>query len=135
MTRGLVLAAGSVALALIGVWLGQRHLTMSPGIVVAILVAAGAIGGVVGWLLRMMTEGERLTSLEHKWKDRLAALQSELGHMTSRASTLTADARAKDDQIIERDRSIATLTMEASKVDALQGILRDKDRLINDLDE
>jgi chromosome segregation ATPase len=103
--------------------------------VVFTLVLAGAIGAVVGWLLRLMAEGDRLTSLEHKWKDRLAALQSELGHVTSRVSTLGADARAKDEQIMERDRTIAALTMESSKVDALQGILRDKDRLINDLDE
>lgn len=135
MTRGLVLAAGSIALVLIGVWLSQEHLTMSTGVVVATLVVAGVVGAVVGWILRLMAEGDRLASLEQKWKDRLAALQSELGHMTSRASTLAADARAKDDQIIERDRTIATLTIEASKVDALHGILRDKDRLINDLDE
>jgi chromosome segregation ATPase len=135
MTRGLVLAAGTAALVLVGLWLGQRHLTMSSGIVVATLAVAGVIGGVVGWILRLMAEGDRLTSLEHRWKDRLAALQSELGHVTSRVSTLTADGRAKDDQVIDRDRTIAALTIEASKIDTLQGILRDKDRLINDLDE
>ncbi len=135
MTRGLVLAAGTAALVLLGFWLGQQHLTMSPGIVVATLVVAGVVGGVVGWVLRVIADGDRLTSLEHKWKDRLAALQSELGHMTTRASTLTADVRVKDDQIMDRDRTIAALTIEASKIDALQGILRDKDRLINDLDE
>lgn len=135
MTRGLVLAAGSIAVVLIGVWLAQQHLTMSSGVVVATLVVAGVVGAVVGWILRLMAEGDRLVSLEHKWKDRLAALQSELGHMTSRATTLNAECRAKDEQVIERDRTIATLTIEASKVDALHGILRDKDRLINDLDE
>lgn len=135
MTRGLVLAAGSIALVLIGVWLAQSHLTMSSGMVVGTLVVAGAVGAVVGWILRLMAEGDRLVSLEQKWKDRLAALQSELGHVTARASTLAVDGRSKDDQIIERDRTIATLTMEASKVEALHGILRDKDRLINDLDE
>ena len=135
MTRGLVLAAGSIAVVLIGVWLAQQHLTMSSGVVVATLVVAGIVGAVVGWILRLMAEGDRLVSLEHKWKDRLAALQSELGHMTARASALAGDGRAKDEQVIERDRTIATLTMEASKVDALHGILRDKDRLINDLDE
>lgn len=135
MTRGLVLAAGTAALVLLGLWLGQTHLTMSPGLVVGTLVLAGAVGVVVGWVLRMIADGDRLTSLEHKWKDRLAAMQTELGHMTTRASTLTADGRAKDDQIMDRDRTIAALTMEASKIDALQGILRDKDRLINDLDE
>jgi DNA repair exonuclease SbcCD ATPase subunit len=135
MTRGLILAAGSAALVLVGLWLSQQHLTMSPGMVVFTLVIAGAIGGVVGWMLRLLAEGDRLTSLEHKWKDRLAAFQSELGHMTSRANTLVADARAKDDQIIDRDRTIANLTIEASKIEALHGILRDKDRLINDLDE
>ncbi len=135
MTRGLVLAAGSVALVLAAVWLGQRHLTMSPGMVVVTLVAVAAIGAVVGWLLRLLAEGDRLASLEHRWKDRLAAIQTELGHIGSRATSLTADVRAKDDQIIERDRTIATLTIEASKIDALHGILRDKDRLINDLDE
>ncbi len=135
MTRGLVLAAGSIAVVLIGVWLAQQHLTMSPGVVVATLAVAGGVGAVVGWILRLMAEGDRLVSLEHKWKDRLAALQSELGHITSRATILAADGRAKDEQIIERDRTIATLTIEASKVDALHGILRDKDRLINDLDE
>jgi len=135
MTRGLVLAAGSIAVVLIGVWLAQQHLTMSSGVVVATLVVAGIVGAVVGWILRLMAEGDRLVSLEHKWKDRLAALQSELGHMTSRATTLNAECRSKDEQVIERDRTIATLTMEASKVEALHGILRDKDRLINDLDE
>lgn len=135
MTRGLVLTAGSIAIVLIGVWLAQTHLTMSSGVVVATLVVAGVIGAVVGWMLRLMAEGDRLVSLEQKWKDRLAALQSELGHMTARATTLAAEGRAKDDQIIERDRTIATLTIEASKVEALHGILRDKDRLINDLDE
>jgi chromosome segregation ATPase len=108
---------------------------MSPGLVVGTLVIAGAVGVVVGWVLRMIADGDRLTSLEHKWKDRLAAMQTELGHMTTRASTLTTDVRAKDDQILDRDRTIAALTMEASKIDALHGILRDKDRLINDLDE
>jgi chromosome segregation ATPase len=135
MTRGLVLAAGTVALVLLGLWLGQTHLTMSPGLVVGTLVIAGAVGVVVGWVLRMIADGDRLTSLEHKWKDRLAAMQTELGHMTTRVSTLTTDVRAKDDQIMHRDRTIAALTMEAAKIDALHGILRDKDRLINDLDE
>lgn len=135
MTRGLVLAAGSVAVVLLAVWLGQQHLTMSAGMVLATLVVAAAIAAVVGWLLRLLAEGDRLESLEHKWKDRLAALQTDLGHIASRATALTADARSKDDQIIERDRTIATLTMDASKIDALHGILRDKDRLINDLDE
>jgi len=135
MTRGLILAGGSAALVLVGLWLGQQHLTMSPGMVVFTIVVAGVIGGVVGWMLRLIAEGDRLTSLEGKWKDRLAAFQSELGHMTSRTNSLQAEARAKDDQIIERDRTIATLTMEASRIEALHGILRDKDRLINDLDE
>jgi len=135
MTRGLVLAAGTAALVLLGLWLGQTHLTMSPGLVVGTLVLAGVVGVVVGWVLRMIADGDRLTSLEHKWKDRLAAMQTELGHTTTRANTLAADGRAKDDQLMDRDRTIAALTMEASKIDALHGILRDKDRLINDLDE
>lgn len=135
MTRGLVLAAGIVVVVLLAIWLGQQHLTMSTGTVVATLVVAAAVGAVVGWLLQLVAQGDRLGSLENKWKDRLAALQSELGHIGSRATALTADARAKDDQIIARDRTIATLTMDATKIDALHGILRDKDRLINDLDE
>ena len=135
MTRGLVLAAGSVVVVLLAVWLGQQHQTMSTAMAVATLVVAAAIAAVVGWLLQLLAQGDRLGSLEHKWKDRLAALQTDLGHISSRATALTADARAKDDQIIERDRTIATLTMDAAKIDALHGILRDKDRLINDLDE
>jgi chromosome segregation ATPase len=103
--------------------------------VVATLIVAGLIGVLVGWALRRVAEGDRLTDLEHKWKDRLAAQQSEIGHLTSRASALAADARARDDQIIERDRTIAALTIDASKIETLQRILRDKDRLISDLDE
>lgn len=135
MTRGLILAVGSAALALVAIALAQRHLTMSAGLVAATVVLSGAVGALVGWFLRFFTEGDRLAALERKWKDRLAALQSELGHMTSRATTAAAEARAKDDQIIERDRSIVNLTIEAGRIDALHGILRDKDRLINDLDE
>ncbi|MEW5917460.1 MAG: hypothetical protein AB1762_13700 [Gemmatimonadota bacterium] len=135
MTRGLILAAGSVALVLIGVWLGQSHLTMSAPVVVLTLILAGVIGAAVGWALRLVAEGDRLTSMEHNWKDRLAAMQSEMGHLASRVTTLTADASAKDDQIIDRDRTIASLTIDAGKIDALQRILRDKDRLINDLDD
>ncbi|HJU72425.1 MAG TPA: hypothetical protein VJ717_01670 [Gemmatimonadaceae bacterium] len=135
MTRGLILAVGSAALALMAIALGQRYLTMSAGMVAATVVLAGAVGALVGWFLRFFAEGDRLAAMERKWKDRLAALQSELGHMTSRASAAAAEARAKDDQIIERDRSIANFTIETGKIDTLHGILRDKDRLINDLDE
>lgn len=136
MNRGLVVAvAAAVVLALLALWLGQQHLTMNAGVVAGGVLAAGVVGAAAAWLLRQTMDRDRFTAQEREWKDRVAALQGEMGQLRSRGQTLTNDVRTRDEQIVERERTIAALTIEASRADSLQNILRDKDRLINDLDE
>ncbi|MGQ0539197.1 MAG: hypothetical protein ACT4R6_09650, partial [Gemmatimonadaceae bacterium] len=134
MKPGIPLIAGTVALVLLAAWFGRTYLTMSPVVALSVVVLAALIGAATAYFLGRSADARRLGALEGKWKDRLAALQAELGHISLRSESLTADLKARETQIAERESAIVTLSGQVAKIESLQAILRDKDRLIAELD-